>query len=165
MKLADLLPEKEIREAVLSEYEKRLTLFKITDEKFRKKYNMRFQEFEKKNLVAEKGFSWDIEQDSMNWELAVENIRADLDGRPAWFKATWNAICLADMGDTGVAFVAMPQMPPRNLCWMKQGRWVHWMKVAFEKYFLHKMKTGNPEPLYEKFILRLLGLRRLDKAA
>ena len=75
MKLADLLPEKEIREAVLSEYEKRLTLFKITDEKFRKKYNMRFQEFEKKNLVAEKGFSWDIEQDSMNWELAVENIK------------------------------------------------------------------------------------------
>ena len=74
MKLADLLPEKEIREAVLSEYEKRLTLFKITYEKFRKKYNMRFQEFEKKNLVAEKGFSWDIEQDSMNWELAVENI-------------------------------------------------------------------------------------------
>ena len=75
MKLADLLPEKEIREAVLSEYEKRLTLFKITDEKFRKKYNMRFQEFEKTNLVAEKGFSWDIEQDSMNWELAVENIK------------------------------------------------------------------------------------------
>ncbi len=95
----------------------------------------------------------------------VENIRADLDGRPAWFKATWNAICLADMGDTGVAFVAMPQMPPRNLCWMKKGRWVHWTKVAFEKYFLHKMKIGNPEPLYEKLILRLLGLRRLDKAA
>ena len=75
MKLADLLPEKEIKEAVLSEYEKRLTLFKITDEKFRKKYSMSFQEFEKKNFVAEKGFSWDIEQDSMNWEHAVESIR------------------------------------------------------------------------------------------
>ncbi|MFO0795004.1 MAG: hypothetical protein U0586_13210 [Candidatus Brocadiaceae bacterium] len=75
MKLADLLPEKEIKEAVLSEYEKRLTLFKIADEKFRKKYSMSFQEFEKKNLVAEKGFSWDIEQDSMNWEHAVESIR------------------------------------------------------------------------------------------
>ena len=75
MKLTDLLPEKEIKEAVLSEYEKRLTLFKLTDEKFRKKYGMSFQEFEKKNLVAEKGFSWDIEQNSMNWEHAIEGIR------------------------------------------------------------------------------------------
>lgn len=48
MKLADLLLEKEIKEAVLSEYEKRLTLFKITDEKFRRKYRMSFLEFEKK---------------------------------------------------------------------------------------------------------------------
>lgn len=75
MKLTDLLPEKEIKEAVLSEYEKRLTLFKLADEKFRKKYGMSFQEFEKKNLVAEKGFSWDIEQNSMNWEHAIEGIR------------------------------------------------------------------------------------------
>lgn len=75
MKLADLLPEKEIKEAVLSEYEKRLALFKLTDEKFRKKYGMSAQEFEKKNLVAEKGFSWDIEQDSMSWEHAMEGIR------------------------------------------------------------------------------------------
>ncbi len=73
--LADLLPEKEIKEAVLSEYEKRLALFKLTDEKFRKKYGMSFKEFEEKNLVAEKGFSWGVEQDSMNWEHAVEGIR------------------------------------------------------------------------------------------
>lgn len=36
---------------------------------------MSFQEFEKKNLVAEKGFSWEIEQDSMNWEHTIESIR------------------------------------------------------------------------------------------
>lgn len=75
MKLADLLPEKEIKEAVLSEYEKRLVLFKLTAEKFRKKYGISFKEFEEKNFVAEKGFSWDVEQDSMNWEHAVEGIR------------------------------------------------------------------------------------------
>ncbi len=75
MKLADLLPEKEIKDAVLSEYEKRLALFKLTDEKFRKKYDVSFKEFEEKNLVADKGFSWDVEQDSMNWEHAIEGIR------------------------------------------------------------------------------------------
>ncbi|MDP0972091.1 hypothetical protein Q6294_34745, partial [Klebsiella pneumoniae] len=43
----------------------------------------------------------------------VKNIEADLAGKPAEAQATWNAICLADLGDTGVAFVALPQIPPR----------------------------------------------------
>ncbi len=69
------------------------------------------------------------------------------------------------MGDTGVAFVAMPQIPPRNVSWMKKGRWVHWSKIAFEKYFLRKMKRGKSEPLYEKYILKLLGIEKLNKKA
>ncbi|MFM5343163.1 NAD(P)/FAD-dependent oxidoreductase [Aeromonas veronii] len=43
------------------------------------------------------------------------NIKAELSGQPPVTKAVWNAICLADMGDTGAAFVAMPQIPPRNV--------------------------------------------------
>ncbi|MEG2083853.1 MAG: hypothetical protein RRY38_04550, partial [Oscillospiraceae bacterium] len=42
------------------------------------------------------------------------NIAAELQGQPADAKATWNAICLADMGDTGAAFVALPQIPPES---------------------------------------------------
>ena len=45
----------------------------------------------------------------------VHNIEAELQGNAASTKGTWNAICLADMGDTGVAFVALPQIPPRNV--------------------------------------------------
>ena len=45
----------------------------------------------------------------------AHNIRDELAGRPVAAKATWNAICLADMGDTGAAFVALPQIPPRNV--------------------------------------------------
>jgi sulfide:quinone oxidoreductase len=74
---------------------------------------------------------------------------------------TWNAICLADMGDTGAAFVALPQFPPRNVTWAKVGKWVHLAKVAFEKYFLAKMKSGNTEPIYEKYVLKALGIERL----
>ena len=95
----------------------------------------------------------------------VHNVKAELEGTPPESVGTWTAICLADMGDTGVAFVAMPQIPPRNVSWMKKGRWVHWSKIAFEKYFLRKMKKGKSEPFYEKYILRLLGIQRLDKAA
>jgi sulfide:quinone oxidoreductase len=91
----------------------------------------------------------------------AHNIKADIEGREPQEKATWNAICLADMGDTGVAFVAMPQIPPRNVSWMKKGKWVHVAKVAFEKYFIGKMKRGSSEPLWEKYILKALGIDKL----
>jgi sulfide:quinone oxidoreductase len=92
----------------------------------------------------------------------VHNIAADIAGQPATAKATWNAICLADMGDTGAAFVALPQIPPRNVNWFKKGKWVHLAKIAFEKYFMRKMKSGNSEPIYEKYVLKALGIVRLS---
>ena len=93
----------------------------------------------------------------------AHNIAAELAGQPATAKGTWNAICLADMGDTGAAFVALPQIPPRNGNWFKKGKWVHLAKVAFEKYFIRKMKTGNSEPVYEKYVLKALGIVRLER--
>lgn len=92
----------------------------------------------------------------------VHNIKDAIAGREQSHEATWNAICLADMGDTGAAFVALPQIPPRNVAWMKKGKWVHFAKIGFEKYFIRKMKTGNSEPVYEKYVLKLLGINRLE---
>lgn len=92
----------------------------------------------------------------------VHNITDELNGRAPIAKATWNAICLADMGDTGAAFVAIPQIPPRNVAWFRKGKWVHFAKIAFEKYFIRKMKIGTSEPLYEKYILKLLGINKLE---
>lgn len=91
----------------------------------------------------------------------ANNIRATLDGEAVEAQATWNAVCLADMGDTGLAFVAIPQMPPRNVNWMKRGKWVHWAKEAYEWYFLRKVRKGKSEPVYEKYILKSLGIDRL----
>jgi sulfide:quinone oxidoreductase len=92
----------------------------------------------------------------------AHNIAADLNGEAADAKGTWNAICLADMGDTGAAFVAIPQIPPRNASWMKKGKWVHFAKIAFEKYFIYKMKKGTSEPIYEKYVLKAMGIEKLD---
>jgi sulfide:quinone oxidoreductase len=92
----------------------------------------------------------------------AHNIAAELEGREPAARATWNAICLADMGDTGVAFVALPQIPPRNVTWARKGKWVHLAKVAFEKYFLRKVRTGNVDPVYERYILKALGIERLS---
>lgn len=92
----------------------------------------------------------------------AHNLSADLDGKgEANHRGTWSAICLADMGNTGAAFVAIPQIPPRNVTWFKKGKWVHLAKIAFEKYFMRKMKTGSSEPVYEKYTLKALGINRL----
>jgi sulfide:quinone oxidoreductase len=89
------------------------------------------------------------------------NVGALLRGEEPKHEGTWNAVCLADFGDSGVAFVAQPQIPPRNVNWSSSGKWVHNAKVAFEKYFLHKMRKGTSETLYEKAMLEVLGIAKL----
>lgn len=91
----------------------------------------------------------------------THNIAADITGGSADARPTWDAVCLADLGDNGFVFVAQPQIPPRNITWSKRGKWVHLAKIAFEKYFLHKMKRGNPETAFEKFMLKSVGIKRL----
>jgi hypothetical protein len=91
----------------------------------------------------------------------AHNIREQLDGKAPSHRATWNAVCLADMGDTGIAFVALPQIPPRNVNWFSEGKWVHLAKIGFEKYFLRKLKKGTSEPFYEKFVMKSLGIAKL----
>ncbi|KYN82761.1 pyridine nucleotide-disulfide oxidoreductase [Vibrio cidicii] len=90
----------------------------------------------------------------------VENILSLEKGEQMHTKPTLNALCLADMGDKGAAFVALPQNPPRNTNWTGMGQWVHLAKIAFEKYFLYKVKKGTSEPIYEKYILKAAGIER-----
>lgn len=92
---------------------------------------------------------------------AVHNIADELAGKQPHTTGTWNTICLADFGDSGAAFVALPQLPPRNVAWFKKGKWVHMAKIAFEKYFIRKMKKGTSEPFYEKSILKMMGITRI----
>ena len=91
------------------------------------------------------------------------NIAEIIAGQQPTHEATWNAICLADFGDTGLAFVALPQNPPRNVNWSSSGRWVHLAKIAFEKYFLRKVRKGSTEPYYEKVVLQLLDIGKLKE--
>jgi len=89
------------------------------------------------------------------------NILDAIEGREPRNEATWNAFCLADFGNDGVAFVASPQIPPRNVNWSGQGYWVHLAKVAFEKYFLYKVRNGKGEPAFERIVMNMLGINRL----
>ena len=93
----------------------------------------------------------------------AQNIGLLLRGEEPKHQATWNAVCLADFGDSGVAFVAQPQIPPRNVNWSSSGKWVHGAKIGFEKYFLHKMRRGTSETFYEKLGLDVLGIGKLKQ--
>ena len=93
----------------------------------------------------------------------AQNIGQILRGGVSTHEATWNAVCLADFGDGGVAFVAQPQIPPRNVNWSASGKWVHGAKIGFEKYFIRKMRRGESEPFYEKAALNMLGIGKLKK--
>ncbi len=89
------------------------------------------------------------------------NIASLIRGQEPSEVGSWNAVCLADFGDGGVAFVAQPQIPPRNVNWSSQGTWVHYAKIGFEKYFLRKIRLGKSEPFYERLALQALGIDKL----
>lgn len=95
----------------------------------------------------------------------THNIASALEGKEPEQRATWNAVCLADFGDSGVAFIALPQIPPRNTNWASRGKWVHLAKIAYEKYFLHKVRAAKTEPYYEKAVLKMVGALRLKDSA
>lgn len=94
---------------------------------------------------------------------AARNIRDLLDGKEVSHEASLSAACLADFGTTGVAFVAIPQIPPRNVNWHSAGRWVHYAKMGFERYFMRKIRTGVSEPFYERYLMAAVGLTRLKR--
>ncbi len=89
------------------------------------------------------------------------NLGEILRGSEPTHEGTWNAFCLADFGNGGVAFLAQPQNPPRNMNWAAEGKWVHWAKIGFEKYFMRKIRKGQSEPYFEKAVMSMLKVTRL----
>jgi sulfide:quinone oxidoreductase len=53
-----------------------------------------------------------------------------------------DVVCLMDMGHTAALMKAAPALPPRQESYTKEGVWAKWLKVAFERYFLWKMRHG-----------------------
>ena len=73
-------------------------------------------------------------------EIVVQNILAQIGDAPLVSYVPQRAKWLTDMGNTGAAYLSEPQVPLRDINWMRQGRWVHQAKVDFEKYFVNKIR-------------------------
>jgi NADPH-dependent 2,4-dienoyl-CoA reductase/sulfur reductase-like enzyme len=78
-------------------------------------------------------------------------------------RPSFDTLCLTDFGgNNGAMFLASPEMPPRRRTETVVGGVIKLAKVAFEKYFMFKIRTGNADPFYERFMLRLVGIERLE---
>ncbi len=78
-------------------------------------------------------------------KVAAHNIAAEILGRElrALPVSKLDVTCIADLGKSAVFMTAKPALPPREKTYLKKGRWAHFMKVAFERYFLFKLKRGG----------------------
>jgi sulfide:quinone oxidoreductase len=75
-------------------------------------------------------------------KTAALAIAADISGSTQPREVPIDVLCLMDMGDTAAFMKAAPVLPPRQESDFREGVWFKWGKVAFERYFLWKIKHG-----------------------
>jgi sulfide:quinone oxidoreductase len=75
-------------------------------------------------------------------KTASLTIASDIAGHAPPEEAPIGVKCLMDMGNTAAYMKAAPVLPPRQESVFEEGRRFRWAKLAFEKYFLWKMKNG-----------------------
>lgn len=78
--------------------------------------------------------------------VAAKNIALQIRGEEPTERKEFGdipAICVMDAGNNGVIILADKMLPPRKASVMIPGPQSHWAKVAFEKYFLWKMREGH----------------------
>lgn len=101
---------------------------------------------------------------------AAHNIAVELGALKAPLQMpTLDALCFAEFGDTGIAYIAAPVIPDaktgkRRSSYAVRGPWVIWAKAAFEEYFMLKMRYGVGMPWFEKLGLRTLFRLKLFKS-
>jgi sulfide:quinone oxidoreductase len=77
-------------------------------------------------------------------QAAAHNIAAELSGGTKVDGLTLPATCIADAGDTAFYLAADPFLPPRNKVVHKRGKWAHYLKLAFEHYYLARIRHDWP---------------------
>ncbi len=78
---------------------------------------------------------------------AAKNIAALIEAKPMTPKpqADIDGKCILDAGNQGIILYTDRIYAPKRRKWQTliPGPWAHWAKLAFERYFLWKMRTGR----------------------
>lgn len=77
-------------------------------------------------------------------QTAAHNIATELVGGTKREGLIGPVTCIADAGDTAFYLSADPFLPPRNKVTHKQGKWARYLKLAFEKYYLARIRHDWP---------------------
>lgn len=75
-------------------------------------------------------------------KTAALTIASDILGGPPPQEKPLDVLCLMDMGDKAAIMKAYPVLPPRQESMIEAGVRYKWAKIAFEKYFLFKIRHG-----------------------
>ncbi len=77
-------------------------------------------------------------------QAAARNIAAEFAGGVKVDGLTLPSTCIADAGDTAFYMSADPFLPPRNKAIVKRGKWARYLKLAFERYHLARIRHDLP---------------------
>lgn len=77
-------------------------------------------------------------------QAAAHNIAADITGGAKVDGLVLRAVCIADAGDTAFYLSADPFLPPRNRVVHRKGKWARYLKLAFERYYLARIRNDWP---------------------
>lgn len=69
------MTDDELKDVLRRDYLRRLNRYRMTDNFFRKKYGMDFEGFEKTKVVEKAGYTFEVESDAQEWELAIDGIK------------------------------------------------------------------------------------------
>lgn len=67
-------PAESTIQLVIHELRRQLVQYTLLVRKFHEKYKMSFDEFKQKNIVEQLDYSFDVEEDYCDWELALDGV-------------------------------------------------------------------------------------------
>ena len=66
--------EKGMAKLLYNETRRKLIEYELRDRNLAKKYGMSFDEFREKKMIEKLGYTWEVEKDYQNWEIARDGI-------------------------------------------------------------------------------------------
>ena len=66
--------ERKLEKLAEQELLRRLARYQLVDYTLRKKYGLTLEEFEAESVVEKRGYSFEVESDHQDWDLAVDGI-------------------------------------------------------------------------------------------
>ena len=74
-KQLDEMTEDDLKNLLKRDYLRRLTRYRMTDDYYNEKYKVNYEEFEKSNIVKRQNYTFEVESDAQEWELAIDGIK------------------------------------------------------------------------------------------